>query len=56
MLKEKLSSCGYKRHVSLNAQAEMVTSVRVTTGGVCDGHELSGLQSQDLDQGSPWEQ
>jgi IS5 family transposase len=52
-VKEKLSFYGYKSHVSLNAQAEMITSVRVTAGGAYDGHELPGLLKQDLDQGLP---
>ena len=52
-VKEKLSFYGYKSHVSLNAEAEMITSLRVTAGGAYDGHELPALLQQDLDQGLP---
>lgn len=52
-VKEKLSFYGFKSHVSLNAEAGMITSVRVTAGGAYDGHELPGLLQQDLDQGLP---
>jgi IS5 family transposase len=46
---------GYKAHVSLNSEAELVTSVRVTAGNRYDGHELPGLLEKDLGQGIPVE-
>jgi IS5 family transposase len=51
VVKDKLSFYGYKAHVSLNAEAQMITSVKVTAGGAYDGHQLPALLKQDLDQG-----
>ena len=51
VVKDKLSFYGYKSHVSLNAEAEMITSLRVTAGGAYDGHQLPALLKQDLEQG-----
>jgi len=51
VVKDKLSFYGYKSHVSLNADAQMITSLRVTAGGAYDGHPLPALLKQDLDQG-----
>lgn len=42
---------GYKAHVSLNSEAELITSVRVTPGNKYDGHELPYLVRKDLSQG-----
>jgi IS5 family transposase len=44
---------GYKAHVSLNGESELITSVRVTPGNRYDGHELPGLVEKDLVQGLP---
>lgn len=51
VVKDKLSFYGYKSHVSLNAEAQMITSLRVTAGGAYDGHQLPALLKQDLEQG-----
>jgi IS5 family transposase len=42
---------GYKAHVSLNGETELITSVQVTAGNSYDGHELPGLLDKDLAQG-----
>lgn len=39
---------GYKAHVNFNAQAEMITSLRVTGGNAYDGHQLPELLEKDL--------
>jgi IS5 family transposase len=44
---------GYKAHVSLNSESELITSVGVTPGQCYDGHELAGLVEKDLAQGLP---
>jgi IS5 family transposase len=44
---------GYKAHVSLNSESELITSVRVTPGNRYDGHELPPLVEKDLAQGLP---
>ena len=46
---------GYKTHVSLNSETELITSVQVTSGNRYDGHELPGLLEKDLAQGIPVE-
>lgn len=46
---------GYKAHVSLNAETEMITSVMVTAGNAYDGHELPHLLKKDLAAGIPIE-
>jgi IS5 family transposase len=46
---------GYKAHVSLNSESELITSVQVTPGHSYDGHELPGLVEKDLAQGIPVE-
>jgi transposase len=46
---------GYKAHVSLNSETELITSVQVTAGNRYDGHELPGLLEKDLAQGIPVE-
>jgi hypothetical protein len=43
---------GYKGHVSLNSETELITSVRVTEGNRYDGHELPKLVEKDLAQGT----
>jgi transposase, IS5 family len=42
---------GYKMHVSLNAEAGLVTAVTFTGGSAYDGHELPKLVEQDLKGG-----
>lgn len=42
---------GYKAHVSMNAEAGIITSVTFTSGSAYDGHQLPGLVEQDLAQG-----
>ena len=44
---------GYKAHVSLNAQAGMITSLEATSGEVYDGHHFCGLVDNDLKQKLP---
>jgi IS5 family transposase len=46
---------GYKMHSSFNANAQMITSVKVSGGGRYDGHYLPSLIASDLDQGLPIE-
>lgn len=38
---------GYKAHVSLNAETELITSLVVTTGEAYDGHQLPALVARD---------
>ena len=42
---------GYKAHTSLNAQAEMITSVVVTAGNAPDGQQFARLVARDRKQG-----
>ena len=44
---------GYKVHTSMNAQAEIITSVVVTGGNEPDGKQFSKLVSHDHDQDLP---
>jgi IS5 family transposase len=44
---------GYKAHVSLNAQAEMITSLEATSGEAWDGHHFCSLVDHDLQQKLP---
>ena len=44
---------GYKAHVSLNAESELITSVLVTSGNAPDGHQLPQLLERDLAQQVP---
>ena len=44
---------GYKAHVSLNSETELITSVEVTEGNRYDGHVLPRLLESDLAQGIP---
>lgn len=46
---------GYKMHTSLNAEAELITAVRVTPGNVPDGKEFIELVERDVGQGLPVE-
>ncbi len=41
---------GYKAHVSLNAEAGMITSLEVTSGEAYDGHHFCSLVDHDLQQ------
>ena len=42
---------GYKAHTSLNAQAEMITSVVVTGGNAYDGHQFRAMVERDRHHG-----
>ena len=42
---------GYKAHVSMNAEAGIITSLTFTPGNAYDGHQLPALVEQDLAQG-----
>jgi IS5 family transposase len=44
---------GYKAHISLNAQAGMITSLEVTSGEAYDGHHFCSLVDHDLEQKLP---
>ena len=44
---------GYKAHVSLNAENQLITSVIVTPGNAFDGHFLPDLIAKDRAQGLP---
>jgi len=44
---------GYKAHVSLNAESELITSVLVTAGNAYDGQQLPALLERDLVQQVP---
>ena len=46
---------GYKAHVSMNAAAELVTSVVITPGNAPDGKQFTKLVDQDMAQGLPVE-
>jgi IS5 family transposase len=45
----------YKSHTTLNAEAEMITSVIVTGGNAHDGHQFAALVARDREQGLPAE-
>ena len=42
---------GYKAHVSMNAETNLITSVEVTSGEAYDGDHFSSLVDQDLEKG-----
>ena len=44
---------GYKGHVSLNAESNLITSLEVTSGEVYDGHHFCSLVDQDLAKNLP---
>lgn len=46
---------GYKAHVSLNAEAGLITSLEVTSGEAYDGHHFTSLVDHDLQQSLPIE-
>jgi len=46
---------GYKAHVSLNAENNLITSLKVTSGEVYDGYHFTALVDHDLEQGLPVE-
>ena len=46
---------GYKVHTSMNADTEMITSVKVTAGNAPDGKQLPKLVESDRAQGLPVE-
>ena len=51
--KRKKAFFGYKQHASMNAQAEMITSVRHSSGNRTDGEFFCRLVESDLAQGLP---
>lgn len=44
---------GYKGHVSMNAENNLITSLEVTPGNAYDGHHFCSLVDQDLAQNLP---
>ena len=44
---------GYKSHVSMNAESNLITSLEVTSGEVYDGHHFCSLVDQDRAQNIP---
>lgn len=44
---------GYKAHMSLNTDSELITSVKTTAGNAYDGHLLPDLLENDLEQRIP---
>ena len=44
---------GYKGHVSMNAESNLITSLEVTSGEAYDGHHFWSLVDQDLAQNLP---
>ena len=46
---------GYKAHTSMNAEAELITSVVITPGNATDGKQFGQLVSRDAEQGLPIE-
>jgi len=46
---------GYKAHVSLNAENNLISSLEATSGEVYDGHHFTGLVDHDLGQALPVE-
>lgn len=55
VIKRKQYFYGYKVHVSLNANSELITSLTVTSGERYDGHQLPVLLEQDLAKEIPIE-
>lgn len=51
--KERLYFYGYKEHVSMNAQARLITSAKHSPGSAYDGRYLPPLIESDLEQGLP---
>lgn len=45
--------CGYKSHVSINGETELITSVVATPGNPLDSRRMPSLVEQDLKQGLP---
>ncbi len=44
---------GYKAHVSMNAENDLITSVEVSSGKDYDGHHFCTLVEADLEKGIP---
>ena len=44
---------GYKGHVSMNAESNLITSLEVTSGEAYDGHHFCSLVDQDVAQNIP---
>ena len=44
---------GYKGHVSMNAESNIITSLKVSSGEVYDGHHFRSLADQDQAQNIP---
>jgi IS5 family transposase len=55
VMKKPLYFCGYKGHVSINGETELITSVEVTPGNAPDGKQMPKLMEEDLKQGMPVE-
>jgi IS5 family transposase len=55
VIKRKQYFYGYKAHVSMNTNSELITSLTVTSGERYDGHQLPVLLEQDLDKEIPIE-
>jgi len=46
---------GYKTHISMNAENNLITSVEVSTGKEYDGHHFCSLVEADMEKGVPAE-
>ncbi|RMG09116.1 MAG: hypothetical protein D6735_00965 [Acidobacteria bacterium] len=46
---------GYKAHISMNGESELMSSLEVSADGAYDDHYFTGLVEQDLGQGLPVE-
>ena len=46
---------GYRTHISLNAESNLITSLECTSGEVYDGHHFTSLVDHDLEQKLPLE-
>lgn len=47
--KQRVYFYGYKTHLSLNAETEFITSLKVTPGSAYDGRQLPSLVEEDPD-------
>jgi IS5 family transposase len=50
VVKQKQFFYGYKAHTSMNAEAEMITSVVITAGNANDGKQFARLVDRDMGQ------
>lgn len=46
---------GFKAHVSMNAESELITGLKITSGEAYDGHHFRPLVDHDLEQNLPVE-